>query len=143
MKKHFFIFLALFAGLILFIVFYYKFDPALLTDLSFYVNLANPYMRIVRVQEGLRREEVVSVMASKLDWDTKEKENFINHANVEGHYFPKTYLIYKDEEPSVVSATMIDEFEKQVSKIKKPKSTQIINEDTALKIASSSASASA
>ena len=129
-------FLVLFTLIVLSIVVYYKFDPALLTRLSFYVNLANPYMRIVRVEEGLRKEEIAQVVANKLDWGEQEKENFINSANIEGHYFPKTYLIYKDENPPEIVAMMLDEFNKATSKVKKPKSKQIINENTALKIAS-------
>ena len=82
----------LFLGIVLSTVFYYKFDPALLAKLSFYVNLANPYMRIVRVEEGLRKEEVAMVMADKLDWNETERDDFLNSANVEGYYFPKTYL---------------------------------------------------
>ncbi len=117
-------------------VFYYKFDPSLLTDLSFYINLANPYMRIVKVNEGLRREEVAEVVANRLDWDDTEKADFLDKANVEGRYFPKTYLIYKDEVPAKVVETMNTEFDKQVSKVKKPKSKTIINEETILKIAS-------
>jgi len=100
------------------------------------MSLANPSMRIVKVQEGLRKEQVAQIVADKLNWDIQEKESFINNTNVEGYYFPKTYLIYKDENPSVVMATMTDEFKKQVSTIKKPKSKQIINEDAAIKIAS-------
>lgn len=139
MKKYIIILIALFALLFASLIFYYKFDPSLLTKLSFYVNLANPAMRIVRVQEGWRKEEVAEVVANKLDWSEKEKEDFIKSANnvsVEGHYFPKTYLIYKDDSPSVVTATMVDEFDQQVSKVKKPKSRQIVNEDTVLTIAS-------
>jgi len=136
MKKYIFMFLVLFTLIVLSIVVYYKFDPALLTRLSFYVNLANPYMRIVRVEEGLRKEEIAQVVANKLDWGEQEKENFINSANIEGHYFPKTYLIYKDENPPEIVAMMLDEFNKATSKVKKPKSKQIINENTALKIAS-------
>ena len=125
-----------FVLLILSTVFYYKFDPSLLARLSFYMSLANPSIRIVRVEEGLRKEEVAQVVANKLNWNIQEKEDFISTANVEGHYFPKTYLIYKDENPSAVQATMFDEFSKQVSKVKKPKSKNIINEDTIIKIAS-------
>lgn len=139
MKKYIIILIALFALLFASLIFYYQFDPALLTKLSFYVNLANPSMRIVKVQEGWRKEEVAEVVASKLDWNVAQKEDFINSANnvsVEGHYFPKTYLIYKDDSPSVVTATMVDEFDQQVSKVKKPKSKQIVNDDTALTIAS-------
>ena len=127
---------ATFFLVVLGIVFYFRFDPSLLTKLSFYVNLANPYMRIVKVNEGLRKEEVAEVVGERLDWNEEDKENFINIANVEGYYFPKTYLIYKDEDPSVVIATMVEEFDKAVSKVKKPKSKQIISEDTIVKIAS-------
>ncbi|MFA6177536.1 MAG: endolytic transglycosylase MltG [Candidatus Paceibacterota bacterium] len=136
MKKYIFTLLFLFALLIFSLVFYYKFDPSVLTRLSFYMSLANPSMRIVKVEEGLRKEEVAQVVANKLGWNTQEKEDFIKSANVEGYFFPKTYLIYKDDNPSTVKTTMLDEFNKQVSKVKKPKSKQTINEDTAIKIAS-------
>ena len=123
-------------------VFYYGFDPALLTKLSFYVNLANPYVRIVKVDEGLRKEEIADVIGNKLNWSEGDKRNFISayfakdSASLEGHYFPQTYFLDKDASPLQVSTTMFDEFSKQTSKIKKPKSKQIINEDTILKIAS-------
>ena len=137
MKKYFLlipIFVFLIASSI---VFYYKFDQNLLTKLSFYVNLANPYMRIVRVEEGMRKEEVAEMVADKLDWDQNKINSFINGGgNVEGHLFPKTYLIYKDDDPSTVRATMVNEFSNNLSKVNKPKSKKIINEETALKIAS-------
>lgn len=136
MRKYIIILGFFFIVLLSTVVFFYKFDPSLLANLSFYLDLANPSMRIVRVQEGLRKEEVAKVMADKLDWTDQDKEDFINNTNVEGYYFPKTYLIYKDEDPSTVTATMFDEFSKQVSKIKKPLSKKVINEETALKIAS-------
>ncbi len=136
MRKYILLFPIILFLIVLSIVFYYKFDPSLLKQLSFYVNLANPYMRIVKVNEGLRKEEIAEVVAEKLDWDEQDKESFIKSARVEGHYFPKTYLIYKDETPSVVLETMRDEFKAQMSKVKKPKSKKIISEDTALKIAS-------
>lgn len=135
MKKYVITFFILFILLISTLVFYYKFDPSLLTRLSFYMSLANPSMRIVRVEEGLRKEEVAQVVADKLNWNMQEKEDFIN-TSVEGHYFPKTYLIYKDDDPSVVQATMLDEFNKQINAVKRPKSKTIINDETVIKIAS-------
>lgn len=127
---------------LIFIVFYYHIDPSLLTKLSFYIDLANPNMRIVRVEEGLRKEQIAETIAKKLSWNDKEKEDFVNlHLalngnDFEGRYFPKTYLIDKDETPSVVGATMFDEFSKQVEKVKNTKAKEILNEDTILKIAS-------
>ncbi len=124
------------------VVFFYRMDPALLARLSFYVDLANPSVKVVRVQEGLRKEEVANVMAEKLGWDEQEKEDFLkihlalNSTDMEGHYFPQTYMINKDEAPTEVSATMLEEFSKKVAKIEEAKKGQIINQDTALKIAS-------
>lgn len=119
------------------IVIYYKFDPEVLTKLSFYLNLANPSMRIVKVQEGLRKEEVAEALFQKLDWEEGEKEAFVKLAlakkNPEGQYFPKTYLIHKDENPATVGNMMFTEHRKAVEKIK-PKN--ILNEEMVLKIAS-------
>ena len=140
--KYLAIILILLIGTLLGIVYYYGLDPSLLTKLSFYENLANPSVRIVRVQEGLRKEEIAEIMFDKLDWGEAQKNDFINahlalnSINLEGRYFPKTYLINKNESPSEVSATMFNEFSKQTEKIKKPKTAQIINQDTAVKIAS-------
>ncbi|MFA6353404.1 MAG: endolytic transglycosylase MltG [Candidatus Paceibacterota bacterium] len=140
--KVFLVLIALCFGVIVSILFYYSLDPALLAKISFYLDLANPSVRIIRIQEGLRKEEVAEVMANKLGWDENAKNNFINAhlalntTNQEGHYFPETYLINKDEGPSAVSAIMFNEFSKKTEKIKQPKSKQIINPETALKIAS-------
>jgi UPF0755 protein len=140
--KYYVLILILLVGALLGIVYYYGLDPTLLTKLSFYQSLANPSIRIVKVQEGLRKEEIAEIMFNKLDWDEKEKNDFINihlalnTTNLEGHYFPKTYLISKDESPLNVGTIMFDEFSKKTSEIKKPKTAQIINEETALKIAS-------
>ena len=110
--KLFFTLFLLVSGTLFFTVFHYGFSPDLLTKLSFYINLANPSVRIVRVEEGLRKEEVAEVVADRLGWDEKKKEDFINihlalnTANQEGRYFPKTYLIGKDENPSGVGVAI-------------------------------------
>lgn len=124
------------------IFFYYGFDLGSLASLSFYENLANPSMRIVRVQEGLRKEEIAELMAEKLDWSEREKTQFINahlafdSNDLEGKYFPKTYILPRDEDPLEVTSVMLQEFNKQNATIKKPKATKILNEDTAVTIAS-------
>lgn len=124
------------------IVYYYDLDPRLLAHMSFYQNLANPSVRIIRIQEGLRKEEIAEVVGEKLGWDEEEKQDFINvhlalsSKNLEGRYFPKTYMITKDETPLGVTAKMLQEFSKESEKIKKPKTAQVINQETAIKIAS-------
>ena len=121
---------------------YFNFNLSELASLTFYENLANPSIRIIKVQEGLRKEEIAEVIGDKLGWNDKEKNQFVNahlalnSASLEGHYFPKTYMLSKDDTPAQVTNAMLREFSKQLSTIKKTKSTQIINPDTALKIAS-------
>ncbi len=141
--KSLFLFSILFVGILFSGVFiYYKFDSELLARLSFYVDLANPSVRIVRINEGLRKEQIAEIIADKLAWSEEEKNNFVNahialnSTDLEGRYFPKTYLLNKDEDPIGASEIMLEEFTKQTSKIKKTKQSEIINQDTALKIAS-------
>ena len=129
-------------GTLVGIVFYFNMDPELMTKLSFYANLANPSVEIVRVQAGLRKEEVAEILTHKLNWTGADQSEFINAhlamnmADQEGRYFPKTYLIHKDTEPSEVSAIMTDEFTKQLGKLKNTPSKSILNEDFILRIAS-------
>jgi UPF0755 protein len=129
-------------GVLFGMLFYYHLDWSLLTSLGFYEDLANPSVKIVRIGEGLRKEEVVDVLVSKFGWNETQKNDFLNahlayaKESFEGQYFPKTYLINKDSDPVVISKTMTDEYRKEVSTIKKAKSTKIINENTALIVAS-------
>ncbi len=123
-------------------VFHYGFNLSQLASLSFYENLANPSVRIVRIEEGLRKEEIADIFGEKLGWSEWKKEEFINahlaldSENLEGKYFPKTYLVSKNEDPIGVTSTMLHEFVKETSKIKKPKASLVLNQDTAIKIAS-------
>lgn len=125
-----------------FFTLHYGFSVNEILSLSFYQNLANPSVRIIRVHEGMRKEEIADMMAEKLGWDESEKDEFVNAhialstKNLEGHYFPKTYLLLSGQDPFDVSTTMFSEFTKQTQKIKKTKQAKIINPDTALKIAS-------
>lgn len=119
------------------VVIFYKFDPEVLTRLSFYVNLANPSMRIVRIDPGLRKEQVAKKLEEKLDWSPEKTEEFLLFVwagkNPEGRFFPKTYLIHKDEEPTAVGIMMSQEFSRQMNKIS-PGSA--LDEATVLTIAS-------
>ncbi len=127
-------------GILASTVYYYGFSPSIMTKLSFYINLANPYIKIVRVEEGLRKEQIAEVVGDKLGWNEKEKSDFVNvhlalnTENQEGRYFPKTYMIDKDSDPVEVGTTMFEEFAKQTEKIQKSK--EIINQDAIVTIAS-------
>lgn len=113
-----------------------------LASLSFYQNLANPSVRMISIQEGWRKEQVAESVGAKLGWDDKEKAEFLNahialgKETSEGFYFPQNYMIMKDAEPEEVSKLMISTYDKKTSQIKKGKTSQILNEDTALIVAS-------
>lgn len=123
-------------------VYYFGFTFSDILSISFYESLANPSVKIVQVKEGLRKEEIAELMAEKLGWDESEKEQFVNvhlalnTSDLEGHYFPKTYMLIRGEDPYKVSSAMFYEYSKQTDSIKKTKQAKIINPDTALKIAS-------
>ncbi len=140
--KHVFILVFIAAGSLGALVFYYGFGWNDLASLSFYENLANPSVRIVKVQEGLRKEQIADLMGDKLGWDPSEKVEFENAhialglVSMEGYYFPKSYMINKDDSPVDVSQTMLSEYKKEIKTVPKPKATKIISEDTAVKIAS-------
>lgn len=128
--------IVLFIGFLSILSFY--FDKETLTRLSFYMDLANPSVKTVKLYPGLRKEEIVEVLGKKLAWSENEKNKFLNlnQKNIEGKFFPKTYLIDKDQSPDEVAEIMLLEYEKQIDKITKNKKVEIINEETALKIAS-------
>ena len=140
--KHTFVLFVVSLGTLLSMMFYYNLDWSLLSSLSFYENLANPSVKIIRIGEGLRKEEVVNVLVDQFGWDEVKKDEFINahlayaKESFEGRYFPKTYLLHKDSDPVVVSKTMTDEYRRKVESVKKTKTTKIINENTALIVAS-------
>src|SRR3989344_4628257 len=90
-------------GTLLGMMFYYDLDWSLLTSLSFYEDIANPSVKVVKIGAGLKKEEILN---AHLAYFT---ESF------EGKYFPKTYLIHKDSDPVVVSKTMTDEYRRKVN----------------------------
>jgi len=113
-----------------------------LLSFEFYQNLANPAVRMIYIQEGWRKEQVAESVGNKLGWDDEEKAEFLNahialgKETSEGFYFPQNYMIMKDAEPEEVSKLMISTYDKKTSQIKKGKTSQILNEDTALIVAS-------
>lgn len=122
-------------------VWWFGFSRDDLARISFYLDLANPAVKVVRVTEGMRKEEIADAVGDKLGWSTEERTQFINAhlamsaGDLEGKYFPKTYLLDKDETPEAVSSAMVDEFEKQSSKVIKKKS-EVLKEETIITIAS-------
>lgn len=75
-----------------------------------------PYMKWVVIKEGLRKEEIATLLATALGWTSKQKSNWItidtamSPEYTEGVYYPDTYLIPVAEEPALVAKRLIAKF---------------------------------
>src|SRR4029077_455951 len=96
--------------------------------------LANPYLRYVKIEPGLRKEQIADIYARVLNWTAQDRQEF--GAYVEGHYFPQTYLVPANANGQEVGQTMTNNFNQNIQKITPKTNKNIINSDTAVKIAS-------
>ena len=75
-----------------------------------------PYMKWVMIKEGLRKEEIATILANTLGWTSKQKSDWISIDTTtspeytEGVYYPDTYLIPIAEEPALVAKRLIAKF---------------------------------
>jgi UPF0755 protein len=101
-----------------------------------------PYMKWVVIPEGLRKEQIAEILATGLDWNEQEKNDWITKDTAtepdyfEGVYFPDTYLIPKDESGPEVAQRFINKFNEVFAPYSEKFIKANIKWDTALKIAS-------
>ncbi len=80
-----------------------------------------PYMKWVIIKEGLRKEEIATILATTLGWNSKQKSTWIltdttsSPEYTEGVYYPNTYLIPVAEEPAQVAKRLIAKFNENFS----------------------------
>ena len=80
-----------------------------------------PYLVWVTFPPGLRKEQVATLLASKLGWTDEEKAHWIaidtapTPDSVEGVYYGDTYLIPTDQSPAVVAARLRGRFEDETA----------------------------
>ncbi len=118
----------------------------ILTDnISAISSLANPSIKHVRVQPGMRKEEIADILAKKLNWDAKAENIFLTTRSevvlddikfTEGYYFPTGYSFEKNTPPEKVAEVMISEFKEEIADKFASSTKSIISIETALKIAS-------
>jgi len=112
---------------------------------AMYQNLGNPYIRYVRIPPGLRKEEIADIYSKVLAWNDLDRKEFLNEAgetqtDLEGYYFPSTYVLPVDADGETVKNKMIESFNKNVVSVT-DKKTYVLSKDkvkleTALNIAS-------
>lgn len=106
-----------------------------------YQNLANPYVRIVRITPGMRREQVADRFAQTLGWTPEEKNRLINIYTLkmgsgEGYYYPTTYVIPAHANAQDVSDKLEETFTKEIIEKQEKLNKNILNTETIIKIAS-------
>ncbi len=100
------------------------------------------YMEWVVIPEGLRKEQIGELLAEKLGWSDEVKAKWIttytsmNYDEIEGLYFPDTYLIPVDEEPLKVADRLRAKFNEKLQPYTQEALKQNIKWTTALKLAS-------
>ncbi len=109
--------------------------------LKLYQNLANPYMKYVRIPEGLRKEEVANIYEKVLAWSPTDRTQFLD-AKLEGFYFPDTYFLPIDASGVEVRNVMLKNFDESVKPTEAEAAKHLaslknkINIETVVKIAS-------
>jgi UPF0755 protein len=117
------------------------------SPLSFYFNLANPYVRYVVINPGMRMEEIADKIAGSIAWTDEDKAEFLasapkdDYGPMEGFFMPGAYWINVDATGKEVADQILTNFNKEVGdKILGNKQTkqsaQKINLETAVRIAS-------
>lgn len=101
-----------------------------------------PELRWVTIPEGLRKEEIASILASTLKWSIEDTQKWIStytameYDYIEGVYFPDTYLVPINEAPLDVAKRLRAHFQEKFSPYAKEAAKQNIKWTTALTLAS-------
>jgi len=101
-----------------------------------------PYMKWVKIPEGLRKEEIAGILRERIGWSNVEESEWISESTtkksdyIEGVYFPDTYLIPVAETPDQVAQRFQLKFQEKFAPYAKEAIKQNIKWTTLLKIAS-------
>jgi len=104
--------------------------------------LKEPYMKWVVIPEGLRKEQIAELIGDELGWDQEAKTKWVgnytamNYDEIEGVYFPDTYLLPVDETGLQIAERLRTKFNTMLEPYYKKALKQNIKWNTLLKIAS-------
>lgn len=93
---------------------------ARLALMDWYQNLASPISRVLVIESGERKEEVVADFSKILGWDKNKSAAFLDRLKKEvpvltdGKLYPGTYVVEKDADPETVAIIIADRFNAEV-----------------------------
>lgn len=115
---------------------------ALRDDMTILIAAADPEVKFIKINPGMRKEEIASLVGNKLAWNDLEQKNFLNvnnlvkTTNAEGYYYPDTYLLSTKSSGYEVGKIMINRFNDEVMSRYASSTEKVIDVNTAMKIAS-------
>ena len=104
--------------------------------------LKEPYMKWVVIPEGLRKEQIAELIGDKLGWSQEDKTKWVGnytsmkYEEIEGVYFPDTYLLPKDETGLQIADRLRAKFNEKFAPYADKFTKANIKWTTALKVAS-------
>lgn len=112
-----------------------------LSHIEFYQSLANPTVKYVSIQEGMRKEQIAAVLTDTLRWGDKDVADFMGYdeyrtTKFEGRYYPNIYLVPRGITGLEMKKVMNQRFQKKTSDIEASIATSTLNMDRVLTIAS-------
>lgn len=117
-----------------------------ISDAPWYQGVAAVTMggdRLVSVTPGMRKEQVALVFAKALDWDAKQKKEFMTTSSsdaslplLEGSFSPGVYSVARDTTPALARALINDRFTADVLDHYGPETEKVVPLDQALTVAS-------
>ena len=87
---------------------------------QWYQNLASPISRVLVIESGERKEEVIANFSKILGWDKTKSTLFLDRLKKEvpilpdGKLYPGTYVVEKDADPDAVAIIIADRFNAEV-----------------------------
>lgn len=106
------------------------------------VLAAPPAMKWVVIPDGLRKEEIATILAKDLGWNMSEKERWIltdttpDARDVEGVYFPDTYLMPRHDTTSDAAQRLRNRFNEKFAPYAAEAGTKNISWTTVVTLAS-------
>lgn len=101
-----------------------------------------PYMKWVVIPEGLRKEQIAGLLSKELGWSEETEKKWVvtytsmKYDEIEGMYFPDTYLIPIDEDPIKVAERLRSKFNEKFQPYADEALKQNIKWTTAIRLAS-------
>lgn len=120
----------------------YHLSKGMTVEQTAVVLQGSPYMKWVVIPEGLRKEETAEILAKALGWSAETVQKWITtyssmkYDNVEGVYFPDTYLLPVNESPLATTNRMLAKFNEKFSSYLPQFASQNIKWTTGLTLAS-------